>query len=192
MGGGGLGFELATSGSECVLVGLRLFFKAATEGGTGAAPEADGGGGGGAPPGLAGGAPFGLVGAASGGELFFEFVSGSESYKFTPPALFRSLGMPPAKMPPNCGAVSMPPPIVAAAAVLSLLLRALLCPGDAGGRRPPGIGGAPPIGGPLPASFGLSMIGAERSFTVTFFSRAPFSISPSNAPYIMFDQPLPS
>ena len=97
------------SGSECELVGLRLFFSAATDGGTGAAPGGAGGGAGGAPPGRGGGAPFGTAGGLEGGGLFLEFVSGSESYILTPPALFRSLGIPPANKPPNCGACSIPP-----------------------------------------------------------------------------------
>ena len=48
MGGGGLGLWIAASGDECVLVGRKLFFRAATEGIAGAAL---GGNGGGAPPG---------------------------------------------------------------------------------------------------------------------------------------------
>lgn len=57
--------------------------------------------------------PFGAGGAgARGGPpglllLLFAFDSGSESYIFTPPALFRNFGMPPAKRPPSCGADSI-------------------------------------------------------------------------------------
>lgn len=101
MGGGGFGLFCAVSGNECELVGRRLFFNAATEGGNpGAAP---GGRGGGAAPGLGGGWPldFGMVGAFAAGGLFLEFVSGSESYMFTPPPLLFSFGIPPAKSPPS-------------------------------------------------------------------------------------------
>lgn len=76
-----------------------------------------------------------------------------------PPALFRSFGIPPANSPPNCGADSIAPP---APPPTSLLLRALFPPAGAGGRRP-GIGGAPPTGGPEFALGLLSIIGAERS-----------------------------
>lgn len=106
IGGGGLGFAWAISGSEFVLIGLRLSFRAATAGIAGAAP---GGGRGGAAPGLGGGAALGLVGTFVGGGFLLELVSGSESYTFTPPPVFLSFGMPPANSPPSCGALSIPP-----------------------------------------------------------------------------------
>lgn len=55
-------------------------------------------------------------------------------------------------------------------------------PGGAGGLKPPGIGGAPPVGAP-PESLGFSTMGADLSLIcVTFLSRAPFSMSPKSAP----------
>lgn len=179
IGGGGFGFVRASLSNECVLVGLRLLLRADIEGGKGADP---GGKGGGATPGRGGGRPFGIDGALdTGAETFLEFVSGSESYMFTPPPVFLSFGIPAANSPPNCGAASIPPPD-AAFPGWSLLLLALFPPA-VDGRSPPGTGGAPPIGGP-PESFGLSMIGADRSLTTpTFLSLAPFVMSPSRAPY---------
>lgn len=117
MGGGGLGF-VGKLGLECVALGVgrKPSFNAATLGGTGAAP----GGSGGAPVGRSA-ALFGITGAealgASGLEELLDAVSGSESYApvLTPPD-FRSLGIPPAKRPPSCGAASvavaaaLPPP----------------------------------------------------------------------------------
>ncbi|KAK0863749.1 hypothetical protein LTR87_016060 [Friedmanniomyces endolithicus] len=180
IGGGGFGF-VANGGLEFTLAteGRRLFLGADTPGGGGAAAE---GGNGGAPPGGRSAKPFGGAGGALGalpGELR-ALVSGSESYMFTPPALFRSFGIPPAKMPPSCGADSMPgaglPP-------WSLLLRTRLPPAGAGGRSP-GTGGAPPTGGPADAELVLaSIMGADRSFTTVFLSRVPLDISPSKAPY---------
>lgn len=205
IGGGGLGFA-AKSGLVwlCCAAGRRLFLSAATPPGKAGALGAlfRGGGGaeggkGGAPGGLPGGEgakPFGNEGAGlrlvgGGGVLrgggLRALVSGSESYApvLTPP-LFRSLGMPPANKPPSCGALSMAaaagrsPPLEP----WSLLLRARFCPAGAGGRRP-GIGGAPPIGGPAFAFGFVSTIGADRSFIcVTFFSRAPLLMSLSRAP----------
>ncbi|KAK0254772.1 hypothetical protein LTS09_010243 [Friedmanniomyces endolithicus] len=180
IGGGGFGF-VPNGGLEFTLAteGRRLFLSADTPGGGGAAAE---GGNGGAPPGGRSAKPFGGAGGALGalpGELR-ALVSGSESYMFTPPALFRSFGIPPAKMPPSCGADSMPgaglPP-------WSLLLRTRLPPAGAGGRSP-GTGGAPPTGGPADAELVLaSIMGADRSFTTVFLSRVPLDISPSKAPY---------
>ncbi|TKA39224.1 hypothetical protein B0A54_08533 [Friedmanniomyces endolithicus] len=102
IGGGGFGF-VPNGGLEFTLAteGRRLFLSADTPGGGGAAAE---GGNGGAPPGGRSAKPFGGAGGALGalpGELR-ALVSGSESYMFTPPALFRSFGIPPAKMPPSC------------------------------------------------------------------------------------------
>ena len=179
IGGGGFGF-VANGGLEFTLAteGRRLFLSAATPGGGGAAAE---GGNGGAPPGGRSAKPFGGAGGALGalpGELR-ALVSGSESYMFTPPALFRSFGIPPAKIPPSCGADSIP---IAALPPWSLLLRARFPLAGAGGRSP-GTGGAPPAGGPADAELVLaSMIGADRSFTTVFLSRVPLDISPSNAP----------
>ena len=99
MGGGGLGFEASISGVESVLenVGLRVPFRAATLGMTGADPGGSGGTAGGR-----GAVPFGMAGAAALGDAGFETardaaISGSESYApvFTPPD-FLNLGMPPA------------------------------------------------------------------------------------------------
>lgn len=112
IGGGGFGFDRASLSRDSELVGRRLLFSAATEGGRGADP---GGGGGGAAPGLGGGCPFVIEGALeTGAETFLAFVSGSESYMFTPPPVFLNFGIPPAKRPPNCGADSIPPPPAAA------------------------------------------------------------------------------
>lgn len=146
----------------------------------GAAP----GGGGGAPGGL-GAAPLGGVGtelrAVSGSDMYGDFVSAPV---FTPPD-FLSLGMPPANSPPSWGGAAIPlsPPV-------SLLLLALLPPpgtggasppGGAGGLPMPGTGGAPPIAGA--ASLTFPTIGADRSLiTPTFFSFAPFEMSPNSAP----------
>jgi hypothetical protein len=186
MGGGGFGFVRASLSNECVLVGLRLLLRAEIEGGKGADP---GGNGGGATPGRGGGRPFGIDGALdTGAETFLEFVSGSESYMFTPPPVFLSFGIPAANSPPNCGAASIPPPPPAAAFPGWSLLLLALFPPAVDGRSPPGTGGAPPMGGP-PESFGLSMIGADRSFTTpTFLSLAPFVMSPSKAPYVALYQ----
>lgn len=64
----------------------------------------------------------------------------------------------------------------------SLLLLALFCPAGAGGRKP-GTGGAPTAGGAADLFVSLPTMGAERSLTwVTFFSLAPFVMSPSSAP----------
>ena len=188
IGGGGLGFERGRSEVLAAEAGLRLFFNAATLGGEGAVTE---GGKGGRPPGGLGALPLGAVGGgalgvAVGGD-FLEFVSGSESYRFTPPALFRSFGMPCANNPPSCGAESIPDAAEAAPPPIepwSLLLRARFCPGGAGGRNPgAGTAGAPPAGGPAFDELPLSMMGADRSLTwVTFFNRAPFSMSPRSAP----------
>ncbi len=103
-----------------------------------------------------------------------------------PPDL-RSLGIPPASIPPSCGA-ALSPPLPPPDPPVSLLLLALFPSG--GGASPlgrfgiPGTGGAPPIEafeGPLET---LPTIGAERSLiTVTFFSCVPLVISPSSAPY---------
>lgn len=189
IGGGGFGFESAASGRLAVDVGRRLLFNAATLGGRGAAFD---GGNGGAPPGGLNPPPFGAGGGGAAGVLgaedFLELVSGSESYMFTPPALFRNFGMPPANRPPNWGAVSVADAAAAAPPALfepwSLLLRALFPPGGAGGRKPaPGTGGAPPTGGATFEDDLVSIMGADRSLIcVTFFSRAPFSMSPNRAP----------
>lgn len=111
IGGGGF-FECPISGRDAELVGRRLFLSEATDGICGAALGGVGGAtpgiAGGSPPGLGGGAPLGLAGGAGAdGASFFGVVSGSESYRFTPPALLRSLGIPWANNPPNCGALSI-------------------------------------------------------------------------------------
>jgi hypothetical protein len=83
----------------------------------------------------------------------------------TPPD-FRSLGIPPANIPANCGG----PPIEAPVSPPSLLLLPL-APVGTGGASPPGdgLGGIPGTGG-APAGLAgaesetLPTIGAERSF----------------------------
>lgn len=99
-----------------------------------------------------------------------------------PPLVFFSLGIPPAKSPPNCGAASIvpaePPPV-------SLLLRFLFEPEGTGGASPPGglipgTGGAP-LTGPPELDL-LSMTGADRSLVTVAFSFLPLLISDSNAP----------
>lgn len=81
--------------------------------------------------------------------------------------------MPPASPP-------LPPPV-------SLLLRILFTPTTGGGGAKllgafdPGIGGAPPKGGP--ESDFLSIIGADRSLVTAFLSGLPFEMSDSRAPY---------
>jgi len=104
----------------------------------------------------------------------------------TPPLVFFSLGIPPAKSPPNCGADSIvldepPPPPV------SLLLRFLFPPGTGGaspvGGRIPGTGGAPLIGPAPESAFLLSIRGEDLSFVTVDFSLAPLLISDSSAPY---------
>lgn len=101
-----------------------------------------------------------------------------------PPLVFFSFGIPPANMPPNCGAESVtavagdPPPEPWSL----LLLNRFAAAGAVGGLKP-GIGGAPPTGGAAEDEGLESSIGADRSLTVTFFSRVPFSISPRSAPY---------
>lgn len=99
--------------------------------------------------------------------------------------------MPPARIPPSCGAAGAPafwalPPLLP----LSLLLLARLGADDPGiGRaRPvggfprPGTACAPPTGGPAEEPDLLSIIGAERSFVTAFFNLAPLVMSPSKAP----------
>lgn len=191
--GGGLGFESGTAGAEAVDAieeGRRLFLNAEIAGFWGV-------GGGGAALGGVGADPGGFGAEAAGGLGADERcdVSGSERYgewlsapvSTPPPPVFRSFGMPPAKMPPSWGAA------LAEAALLfpvSLLLRALFAPPGTGGASPPGAfgkpgtGGAPPIGGPPPPLLDdAPTIGAERSFVTAFFSLVPFVISPSNASY---------
>jgi len=90
--------------------------------------------------------------------------------------------MPPAIMPPNCGAALPPllsfPPRLG----ISLLLLALLATSPPGGLSMLGMGGAPPTGGPEGLLVSFPTIGAERSLVTAFFSRAPLVISPSRAP----------
>lgn len=103
----------------------------------------------------------------------------------TPPPVFLSFGMPPAKRPASCGAASMG---AAGASRLpwSLLLLALL-PGTGGARPPgafgkPGTGGAPPTGdGPGPPDT-FPITGADRSFVTAFFKAFPLEISERRAP----------
>lgn len=198
--GGGLGLkDPPLSEDEVVEVvsvetiddGRRLFFHAAMDGTAGAAL----GGRGGAEPGTRGGAPGGLGAEAAGGLGAVLFVlSGSDRYGellsapvSTPRPVFLSFGMPPAKIPANCGGSTNPPP---PSPTPSLLLRARFGGGGArlpGDGRIPGTGGAPPIGAAGPSDF-LSNIGADRSLTcVTFFSLAPCSMLLKSAPCTLLD-----
>lgn len=199
IGGAGFGFpdELKDE-NEADEFGLsvcdrKLFRKAATPG-AGGAP----GGRGGAEPGIRGGAPFGFnpdppIGGR-GAEL--RVVSGSDWYGdssvslpvATPPPVFLNLGIPPANIPPSCGAEAMAAPPVS---LPSLLLLARFPPGGGGGAKPPGAdglfaipgtGGAP-MAGAAGADIFVSIIGADLSFTTVFFNRAPPSILLSKAPY---------
>ena len=180
IGGGGLGFD-GIVGMLCMLAGEGLeptpLLKAAAAGPN--AGGAEGGGSGGAPPGGRAGIPFdgGTRGVLT--VLRAALVSGSESSMFTPPAFFRSFGIPPAKMPPNCGALSIPVAVeVGLVLPWSLLLRARVWL-VVGGRRP-GTGGAPPVGaGAAEDALPFATIGAERSLVTAFFRRAPFAMSPS-------------
>lgn len=138
-----------------------------------------GGGTGGPRPGIAGAAAEGGLGGADGG-LGAEATSESDRYEesalapvSTPPPRFFSLGIPPAKSPPNCGAGS------AVAVPWSLLLLARF-PGTDGAR--PGTGGAPPIfgtGGAPPTAGAaeeldsLPTCGAERSLVTAFLRALP-------------------
>lgn len=137
-----------------------------------------GGGIGGAEPGGLG-APggFGADIAGGFGACGLRECSGSERYGESPsapvrtPPDFRSLGMPPAKRPPNCGAAVMPlsPALPPATSLLLLTLFAAATPGTGGARPPgalaiPGTGGAP-MTGAAAALFALLTIGADRSLT---------------------------
>ena len=100
----------------------------------------------------------------------------------TPAAVLRSFGIPPAKMPPNCGAASpagASPPLLLGASLVAL---ALLPPPPGMGGAVPGTGGAPPTRGRPEPSDSFATTGAERSFVTAFFSRLPFSMSPNRAP----------
>ena len=116
-------------------------------------------------------------------------VSGSDMYEesrsapvATPPRLF-NFGIPPAKIPPNCGGAGtlfVPPPPV------SLLLRALFGMDGAdaaGGFSMPGIAGALAIGGPADDLDSFPMRGADLSLVTAFFNLAPLVISVRRAPY---------
>lgn len=165
------------------------FFRFARGLGAGGAAPGMGGaeppGGGGGPPG-AGGALFTGIRGAEGREVSESECALSAPVSIPPLVLF-SLGMPPAKSPPSCGAplvmpLSPPPPVP-----WSLLLLALFPPPGTGGARPvgapiPGTGGAPPIGGPPPPDF-FSTCGADRSFVTVALSFLPFVMSLIRAPY---------
>lgn len=177
VGGAGLGFNDIESEEDDTDKGdgrILLVLKAAT------GPAAPGIGGAGDPGGL-GALPGG--GRGVGAEDLREDVSGSERYAdslfapvLTPPPLDLSFGMPPANIPPSCGAAlcedSMP------GRGTSLLALALLAVGDAR----PGIGGAPPTGGPLELSDPLATMGADLSLVTAFFNCFPFVMSPRRAP----------
>lgn len=103
-----------------------------------------------------------------------------------PPLAFLNFGIPPAKRPPSCGALSTP---ALAPPPASLLLLNLFEPPGTGGARPvgvfiPGTGGAPPTGGPPPTEpIFVSTIGADLSLVTAFFNCLPFDMSLSRAPY---------
>ena len=103
----------------------------------------------------------------------------------TPPAL-RSFGIPPANIPPSCGAVLVVFVIAPACPPSLLLLERLPAPGGArlpAGFDKPGIGGAPPTGGPEGPLLTFPSCGADRSLIdSTFFNFAPFDMSPKSAP----------
>lgn len=174
LGGGFLASGLGTAGAESIECGvglraLNLGIEGANALGSGGAAEGGGG--------------LGAEGRLVS-ESEYEVCSPSAPV-LTPPLVFFSFGMPPAKSPPNCGADSIvldeppPPPPV------SLLLRFLLPLGVGGaspvGGRIPGTGGAPLIG-PAPESGFLSSRGVDLSFVTVDFSLAPLLISDSSAP----------
>lgn len=180
LGGGFLRFAngLGTAGaeSEVCAPGLSAFIL---------------GIGGALPPGRGGAAPGGRGGSEPGalGAEGLAVVSESEYEPCSsapveiPPLVFLSLGIPPAKSPPNCGAASIvlvdPPPV-------SLLLRFLFKLGGASpaGGLIPGTGGAPPIGPPPPPELDLvSTIGADLSLVTVDFNLFPLLISDNSAPY---------
>lgn len=156
----------------------------ALEGGKGRRPplSADtagfGGGIGGAEPGglgAAGGFGADIAGGFGACTCRVRECSGSERYGESPsapvrtPPDFRSLGMPPANRPPNCGAAAIPlsPALPPATSLLLLTLFAAARPGTGGARPPgglaiPGTGGAP-MTGAAAALFALATIGADRS-----------------------------
>lgn len=183
--GGGLSGALAEEIVEDGLAPGRggTFFKLATNGFIGGAgsDSVDGGGGGREPGSL--GAPGGFGGAEEGaGRDASESDRYGESDRLAPvltPPRLRSLGIPPAKRPPNCGAAALT--AASEPDTPSLLLRNLLAagPDGTGGASPvgggliPGTGGAAPIGGAaeLPPVFPIT--GADRSLVVAFFSLVP-------------------
>lgn len=162
-------------------VGRTLFLMLETPGtGGGGGAGADGAEGGG--PGGLGAEPVGGLGARDNRE-----GSGSEEYAEsllapvdTPPPVFFSFGIPPAKIPPSCGAAA--PALLSLPDLLgaSLFARALFAGVDG---TNPGTGGAPPTGGPPdePPEEPATM-GADRSFVTAFFNALPFVMSPSKAP----------
>ena len=89
----------------------------------------------------------------------------------TPPRL-RSLGMPPANRPPNCGGASVPVEPLCRA---SLLLRPRGTAGAEGADEfMRGTGGAPMTAG----AFGVAATtGPERSFVTAFLRRMPLVMS---------------
>ena len=137
--------------------------------------------GGAAPPGGGGAATGGRGGSEPGacGTEGLEVVSESEYEPCSsapvsmPPLVFFSLGIPPAKSPPNCGAGST---MLAVPPGVSLLLRFLAFEGTGGaspaGGLMPGTGGAPPTG-PLPELDLFSICGADLSFVTVDFNFLP-------------------
>jgi hypothetical protein len=168
---------------------LRRLASSGLTGGAGG-DSVEGGRGGGRVPGSFGG-PVGGFGADTAGGLG-RVASESDRYAasrfapvFTPPRL-RSFGMPPANRPPNWGAVDgtleCPP---SSPERPSLLLRNRFADGAGGASPPgglgmPGIGGAPPIAGPLDF-VSVPMMGADLSLVTAFFNRAPLEISCNSA-----------
>lgn len=107
----------------------------------------------------------------------------------TPPPVFLNLGIPPANMPPSCGAVgiSLADPTPLDAPPASLLLLPLVATLGTGGARPedfpaPGTAGGIPTGAMPELLDLLSSSGPERSFVTAFFSLAPLVMSVNNAP----------
>lgn len=151
MGGGGFdlgGIMLVDDGLD-IGIGRNSFLKLATVGFGGFGAE-----------------PVGGLGAET-----TRLPSGSEEYAdslfapaATPTPVFLSFGMPPAKIPPSCGAAvpedaSSPPLLTLGTSLLAL---GLFAPGGAGGLSP-GTGGAPEATELVVPSDPFATIGAERS-----------------------------
>lgn len=197
-GGGGGGFAMVARAADAGLdpgfggtllrfaKGLGIAGEDSDNTGLGLKPSIFGTGG----AGVRGGPKGGGAGAAGGRGAKGLVVSESE-YEDSlpapvsiPPLVFLSLGIPPAKSPPSCGA-----PEIAASALplpvsLLLLPRCVLL--STGGAKPPGTlilgtGGAAPAGA-ADVVF-LSRIGPDLSFVTACFKRVPFEMSARRAPW---------